>query len=204
MLSTASVLPWTPADINGLLSVVFIGPGKFDRRVLGTVFQVHRSKIWAFLIWLKHHNHLYSAISLDAKIASLYPENDLLPGLLHGIIEDHDLDVRQVFEEETAGFTKHPANMLCETDTLGGSHNSAINADVPVVMLDKMGMSDPESDNVSSRTCTAALCNLHLRTGERPDLVVHHGFNAIPEYKNTDLLPGMFPTLCNMSTRHPR
>ncbi|KAG2337333.1 hypothetical protein BDR05DRAFT_836378, partial [Suillus weaverae] len=28
-----------------------------------------------------------------------------------------------------------------------------------------------------------------------PDLVVHQGIDTIPEYKNPDLLPGMFPTL---------
>jgi hypothetical protein len=34
VISTASVLPWTPADINGLLSVVFVGSGKFDLNCL--------------------------------------------------------------------------------------------------------------------------------------------------------------------------
>ncbi|KAG1894372.1 uncharacterized protein F5891DRAFT_1130989 [Suillus fuscotomentosus] len=81
VVSTASVLPRTPADINGLLSVVFVGPGKFNPNVLGTVFRVRRSKIWGFLVWLKHHNRLYSTIRLDSTIALMYPEDDLLPGL---------------------------------------------------------------------------------------------------------------------------
>jgi hypothetical protein len=48
VVSTASVLPRTPADINGLLSVVFVGPGKLDPAVLSTIFHVCRSKIWSF------------------------------------------------------------------------------------------------------------------------------------------------------------
>ncbi|KAG2749902.1 hypothetical protein P692DRAFT_201712247, partial [Suillus brevipes Sb2] len=59
-----------------------------------------------------------------------------------------------------------------------------------------MGVSDPECDKISGRACTAAaLRNLHSRTGQQPDLIVHRGMDAIPEYKNPDLLPGMFPTL---------
>ena len=38
IVSTASVLPHTLSDINDLLSVVFIGPGKFKVEDLGGVF----------------------------------------------------------------------------------------------------------------------------------------------------------------------
>lgn len=196
VVSTASVLPRTPVDINGFLSVVFVGPAKFDPKVLGTVFRVRRSKVWAFLVWLRFHNHLYAHIPLDAKIASLYPEDDLLPGLSDGVIEDHELDVRKVFEEETAGFSNHPANMLHDTATDQDVEGLLISADAPVVMLEKMGVLDPENDNVTGRACTAAaLRNLHSRKGHQPDIILHRGFDAIPEYKNPDLLPGMFPTL---------
>ncbi|KAG2749901.1 hypothetical protein P692DRAFT_201712275, partial [Suillus brevipes Sb2] len=86
VVSTATVLPRTPADVNGLLSVVFVGPGKFDPNALGTVFRVRRRKIWTFLVWLKHHNRLYSAIPLDSTVSSMYPEDGILPGLSHGVI----------------------------------------------------------------------------------------------------------------------
>jgi hypothetical protein len=151
VVSTAAVLPRTPADVNGLLSVVFVGPGRFDPNLLGTVFRVRRDKIWSFLVWLKHHNRLYSDIGLDLTIAMMYPDDDVLPGLSDGVIEDHELDVRRVFEDETAGFSEHPADMLGElalsedvTDAL-----QAPNSDVPTVMLEKMGVSDPECDKVS-------------------------------------------------------
>ncbi|KAI6109344.1 hypothetical protein EV401DRAFT_1828411, partial [Pisolithus croceorrhizus] len=81
VVSTALVLPCTPADVTGLLSVIFVGPGKFDLKQLGTVFCVHKAKIWAFLLWLKYHNHLYADIPLNQNIVDLYPENDVSPGL---------------------------------------------------------------------------------------------------------------------------
>ncbi|KAG2337332.1 hypothetical protein BDR05DRAFT_850811, partial [Suillus weaverae] len=86
MVSTATVLPCTPADVNGLLSVVFFRPSKFNPNLLGTVFRVRRQKIWSFFVWLKHHNHLYSAIGLDSTIALMYPDDDVLPSLSDGVI----------------------------------------------------------------------------------------------------------------------
>ncbi|KAG1721365.1 uncharacterized protein EDB91DRAFT_1240318 [Suillus paluster] len=53
VVSTASVLPRTPAD----------------------------NKIWTFLVWLKHHNRLYSDIPLEPGNLNLYPADDMLPGL---------------------------------------------------------------------------------------------------------------------------
>ena len=38
VVSTASVLPRTPSDINETLSVVFVGPGKFRREFLKDVY----------------------------------------------------------------------------------------------------------------------------------------------------------------------
>ncbi|KAG1829117.1 hypothetical protein EV424DRAFT_461362 [Suillus variegatus] len=46
VVSTASVLPRTPSDVNGLLSIIFIGPGKFNAKQLGTVF---RRSLWTRL-----------------------------------------------------------------------------------------------------------------------------------------------------------
>ena len=40
IVSTASVLPHTPSDINDLLSVIFIGPEKFKPENTGNLFQV--------------------------------------------------------------------------------------------------------------------------------------------------------------------
>ncbi|KAG2106190.1 uncharacterized protein F5147DRAFT_761758, partial [Suillus discolor] len=177
VVSTALVLPRTPADVNGLLSVIFVGPGKFDPAKAGTVFRVRKHMIWQFLLWLKHHNRLYSIVTLDLDALSLYPEDDVLPGLSDRVVEDHKLDPNTVFQQETAGFSVHPANLLYHSD-------------------ERMGVSDPESDKISGRTFTAAaLRNLYSHSGSQPDLIIHRGSQAINEYNNPSLLLGMYPTL---------
>jgi hypothetical protein len=155
VVSTASVLPRTPANVNGLLSIVFVGPGKFNPAVLSTVFRVRHSKIWSFLVWLKHHNRLYSTITIDANVAAMYPEDNYIPGLADGVIEDHELDVHNVFEEETAGFSVHPADMLGDADEIVADKDGKTTFDAPVILLEKTGVSDPESDKISRCACTA-------------------------------------------------
>ncbi|KAG2108181.1 uncharacterized protein F5147DRAFT_577018, partial [Suillus discolor] len=83
---TATVLPRTPTDVNGFLSVVFIGPEKFDPMRMGTLFRVRRQKIWTFLIWLRYHNTLYANIPLDSSVMSLYPEDGPIPGLAEHVV----------------------------------------------------------------------------------------------------------------------
>ncbi|KAG2351140.1 hypothetical protein BDR07DRAFT_1321248, partial [Suillus spraguei] len=86
VMSTVSVLPWTPADINGFLSVIFIGPEKFDPNCMGTLFCVHKQKIWSFLIWLKNHNCLYANIELDSSILDQHLVDGCLPGLHERVV----------------------------------------------------------------------------------------------------------------------
>jgi len=190
VISTVSVLPRTPADINGFISVVFIGPEKFDPKKFATLFRVRKHKIWNFLLWLRHHNRLYADITLDPSVVDMYPSDGALPGLCESLVEDRELDAQSVFDIETAGFTPHPAELLKE--------GSKLDETVPV-MIEKMGVSDPECDRVSGRQFVAsALRNLrrdHDASDMSPDLVIHHGADAVPEYNNPFLFPGMFPTL---------
>ena len=65
VVSTAQVLPRTPADVNDLISVVFIGPGQFKPDYLGTTFRVRKAKIAAFLIFLKQNNCLYRDMEIE-------------------------------------------------------------------------------------------------------------------------------------------
>ncbi|KAG1813770.1 hypothetical protein DFJ58DRAFT_607813, partial [Suillus subalutaceus] len=89
-VSMASVLPRTPSDMNGFLSVIFIGPEQFDPMCLRVFFRVRKDKIWSFLVWLRHNNALYASILLDASIMNLYPVDGPLPGLSDHIIQDHE------------------------------------------------------------------------------------------------------------------
>jgi hypothetical protein len=189
VVSTASVLPRTPADINNTLSVVFIGPGKFRRELLKDVYRIRKWKVWVFLVWLTAHNVYYLDIPLDNTILEQYPEDDILPGIENNVVEDHESDVSRIFSEETAGPSEHPAELLkdphCESDE-------------PFVFLEKVGVSDPEGDRLSGRTfVSTALRNLvgDMGNSTLPDLILHRGSTAIKEYKNPELMPGMFPTL---------
>ena len=185
IVSTASVLPLTPADINGILSIIFIGPGKLDLSKLGTVFRVRKQKIWSFLLWLKNNNQLYLELPFDKSIVDLYPKDGILPGLDEWVTEDHETDVHLTFSEETAGFAEHPADMLHESDT----------GESDVVLLEKMGVSDPECDRIKGRAFMASALRNLLPSSALPDLVLHRGSVPIPEYHNPDLMPGMFPSL---------
>lgn len=193
IISTASVLPRTPTDVNGLIGVVFLGPKPMNTDNLGPIFHVRKKKIWEFLLWLVNNNVLYADINLDSDILALYPEDGSLPGVVEGIIHDHASNVSNVFREETAGFDLHPASLLLESTT-----SSDPNSRSDVIMIEKMGVSDPECDKFSGRSFTAsALKNLHKTPGsqKKPDLIVYRGSLPISEYNNPDLIPGCFPTL---------
>ena len=187
IVSTAYKLPRTPDDINGMLSVVFVGPGNFNRNCLTNIFKIHKSKVWKFLLWLKANNILYKDIEIDSHAMDLYPDNDIVPGLLENVIEDNVLDPSTTFDEETAGLTDHPARLMC---------NNNDSSTETTTLLEKTGVSDPEGVRISGRTFTAtALRNILPKNAKLPDLVLHCSSSAICEYNNPDLLPGMFPTL---------
>jgi hypothetical protein len=108
IVSTASILPRTPADINGMLSVAFVGAGKFETKSLQKMFRIRKKKVYDFLLWLKDHNRLYAKIPLDFNALDLYPDDGFLPGVEDRIIQDKDISAETVFLEETAGFSEHP------------------------------------------------------------------------------------------------
>lgn len=81
VVSTASVLLQTPSDVNGFISIVFVGSGTLNPADLGPAFRVQKKKVWLFLVWLKNHNRLYADIPLDPDVMALYPDDDMLPGL---------------------------------------------------------------------------------------------------------------------------
>jgi hypothetical protein len=136
----------------------------------------------------------------------LYPEDGMLPGIEDRVLQDEESCAERVFSEETAGFTDHHVALfrseqleLASLDTECGSE----------ILIDRTGVTDPESDRLSGRSVTAsALRNLALNLNsvnsnsvsgkkglETPDLAIHHGSLPISEYNNPDLMPGMFPTL---------
>jgi hypothetical protein len=206
LVSTASVLPRTPADINGMLSVVFVGAGKFEKKSLQKMFRIRKHKVWEFLLWLRSHNRLYATISLDLHAMNLYPDDGFLPGIEDRIIQDNEISAETIFLEETAGFLEHPAELFrSATSNLDNDTSIAPGEDrEDAIFIERTGVVDPESVRLSGRSfTTSALRNLagSLGTGQmgndsdQPDLAIHHGAAAVSEYNNPDLMPGMFPTL---------
>ncbi|KIO18773.1 hypothetical protein M407DRAFT_49732, partial [Tulasnella calospora MUT 4182] len=59
IVSTATVLPRTPTDIVGRLSVVFVGPRAQKSQALKALFRIRKAKVWRFLLCLKQNNALY-------------------------------------------------------------------------------------------------------------------------------------------------
>ena len=190
--STATVLPRAPSDVNGLLSVVFIGPSKFKPEYLGNMYRIRKSKVWDFLQWLKAHNSLYKDVFLDDQTMDLYPNDGHLPGIDETVIHDNRADADNMFKEETAGISEHPAELF-------NVPSEESSAELPRTMIEKTGVTDPECDRIPGRLFTsAALKNLASDGSELPDLVLHRGSSAVPEYNNPDLIPGMYPTLFPM------
>ncbi|PBK59363.1 hypothetical protein ARMSODRAFT_945727, partial [Armillaria solidipes] len=81
LISTATVLPRRPADVNGLLGIVFVGPKQSIRSCLRTVYKIRKEKVWRFLQWLAKNNPLYKSIQLSREHLRLYGDNDVIPGL---------------------------------------------------------------------------------------------------------------------------
>jgi hypothetical protein len=183
------VLPKTPADVNGTLSVIFIGPEKFRPELLKNIFYIRKHKVWQFLLWLQNHNILYSHIELDLIILEQYPEEGSLPGIIDNVIQDCKSDPSTIFEEESAALFEHPAMSLNPSESA---------SDEPFVFLERVGVSDPEGDRLSRCTFIGAtLRNLVRYKADTmlPDLILHRGSTTINEHKNPTLMPGMFPTL---------
>ena len=121
---------------------------------------------------------------------STYPDNGLLSQIEHQIFEDHETNASSTFAEETAGFAEHPTHLIFDD-----KHDSDL-SESSTLLLEKMGVSDPDGVKISGRVSTASVLKKFAskKTGV-PDLVLHRSSCAVSEYSNPDLVPGMYPTL---------
>ena len=141
----------TVADMNDMLTIVFVGPHEFNPRCLKEMFTIRKQKVWSFLKWLTKHNRLYADIPLDPTIMNTYPDNGLLPQIKHRIVEDHETNASSTFAEETAGFAEHPAHLIFDD-----KHGSDL-SESSTLLLEKMGVSDPNGVKISGRVSTASV-----------------------------------------------
>jgi hypothetical protein len=169
---------------------VFTGASeKVPESCLKRVFRVRKAKILAFLQFLHDNNHLYRNVELDEAILGLYPDDGVLPGICDRIIVNKVKDPNETFNEESASFEPHPGTQLYES---GGNAS----AESPHIFLESTGVFDCDGANILARMLTSStISNLIPRKKGEPDLVIHRAADPTPEYGNTDLFPGMFPTL---------
>ncbi|KAH7873122.1 uncharacterized protein C8R40DRAFT_1050402, partial [Lentinula edodes] len=91
--SIAKRLPWSPADLNDLITIVFVSKTKLRSQDLQKLkpYFVRRRIIRMLLSELYKHNRLYAGMNvMDNSTLSMYPENGLLPGLEERIVYDHE------------------------------------------------------------------------------------------------------------------
>ncbi|KAG8899576.1 hypothetical protein FRC00_001258 [Tulasnella sp. 408] len=151
VLSPATVLLRTPADILGQLSVGFIGPGPLKDSALKSVIRIRKSKVWDLLLWLKDNYPLYKDRLLSLDQLALYEEDGCVPGLEDATIVDTDLSAPDTFEEETAGLEAHPANLLMDKFDASGS-NAPMLSSAPKRPFPATPSRSPKSTDPSTRT----------------------------------------------------
>jgi len=187
IVSTVHALPRTPDNINGLLSVVFLGPGKFDKEKLrkSRLLHVRKRVVLDLLTTLQATNILYHNTIIDHDVLAMYPDDDIMPGIEDSVIHDPNAKIATMRSEETAGFDLHT------------SEEFMLDPDASGTLLEASGVSDPESVRSTGRSFTAsALRSLLAETDTNiPDMVLHRGSAALSEYNNPNLFPGMFPLL---------
>jgi hypothetical protein len=190
VISTAKALPRTTTDVNDQLSVVFVGPTKMKESDLARMLRVRKSVVVDFLSWARKNNTMYAELPVDQEALDSLPDDGILDGAAERVIHDQRKDPSNVFAKATAGPAQHPAQ-----DALDGLKGQDA-PDDPFVFVEKIGVTDPDSVNLSGRTFqAAALCNITLKDNDKPDLVVHRSSTMLSEYENPSLFPGLYPLL---------
>ncbi len=46
VLSTVNALPQMSADVQGMISIMFVGKGSLEKAFLRDIFQVQKEKVW--------------------------------------------------------------------------------------------------------------------------------------------------------------
>jgi hypothetical protein len=200
--STAVRLPRTPADVNGNLTIVFVGP-KFDANKLPRMFRVRRRVIQRLLNFLSVHNPLYTDVPICHDTLNEYPEDGILPHLAESVIFTPVPEDSPILAEESASFEDHPAMVVRSSAIQMQSDGSAPDTNVlqsihtDNSVIESTGIIDFEGTSYSGHSATANALNNLIRpvNQDKPDLVLRRGAEYVKEYDNPSLLPGMFPTL---------
>ncbi len=160
---TATVLPRVPADVKGMLSVVFVGLWQPLKESEDSVPHKKR-QAWEFLTWLAKNNPLYAKIKLSEAHLCLY-KNDEIPDMEEHVMECKMASAERNFEQETAGVEPHFATEYASSIDLQDDSEEPL--------LECMGVSDIQSVKIQGHTFQAAASmNLIRPPNEKPDLSI--------------------------------
>jgi len=191
-VSTAKILPRTPADVAGCISVVFTASNQsVPDAALKNVFRVRKNVVRDFLKWLQKNNPMYEDVQISDANLSMYGadgNDDALPGIQDRIIHNEDARVDDLFESESSGFESHPASCSQPPppDQCTTKHD---------VFIEHTGVYDADNTMTPPRRSLASGLRNLKKSQNTPDLVIPRGSDPIPEYNNPSLFPGMFPSL---------
>ena len=188
-VSTAKILPCTLADVAGSISIVFTGPNQtVPSAALKNIFCVCKNVVRNLLQWLQANNPLYRDVIVSEEQLSLYGEDGddpTLPGIAEHVLMNECTKSDNIFDTETSGFEAHPAQP-----------DSTLDKHVPQdVFIEHTGVYDADNTMMPIHQSLASGLQNLKRDANTPDLIISHGNDAIPEYNNPTLFPGMFPSL---------
>ena len=75
---------------------------------------------------------------------NLYPNDSYLPSIEETVVHDDQTDGEEIFKEETARMSEHPAELFTMPSESFGCESSERSD----MMLEKMGVTDPECNKV--------------------------------------------------------
>jgi hypothetical protein len=135
---------------------------------------------------------LYQHIEISDENLSLYGndgDDKVLPGVAARIIVNPHDNADALFESEAASFEPHPA----------AQDNTPIPHSIPrtrdEVFIEHTSIYDANSSAITTQDAIASGLRNFSFAADKPDLIIPHGREAISEYDNPKLFPGMFPTL---------
>jgi len=191
-VSTAKILPRTPADVAGCISIVFTASNQsVPDAALKNVFRVRKNVVRDFFKWLQMNNPMYEDVQIsDANLSLCGADgnDDALPGIKERVIVNEDTRVDELFESESSGLESHPANSMQapSPEHISPKHD---------VFIEHTGVYDADNTMTPVRRSLASGLRNLKKSRNTPDIVIPRGNDPIPEYNNPSLFPGMFPTL---------
>lgn len=181
-------LPRTIQDTITPICILFVGsspPTQQWLREKAKPLYVRREKVRAALVWLKHHNFLYSYICIDEDVIRTLPENDILPVNVQVLPPSRSQDILLSRYDQS----QPPA----PEDGLISDNQGVPPACVQSPTFDSVVIADVNGRASSNELRAAAIRHIKSKGGGYVE--VPHDPSPVNEFNNPTLFPMMYPTL---------